>query len=413
MKIPLPIATFLATTILGAFLSACDSQSTATGPSGSDTRGSLAFALPAAVRAQVATTADSLKVELHHGALVHTASAALDSSIRVDGIEPGRWSLQVGLYDISGILHWYGEDSVTVAPGEVTRADITLRPATGSVDIVIHLEDSTAISADSLLGQWYLLGVDSTAIHNRSISLTFGDTSHFYGSDGCNSIIGAYASSPTTLRIQAIGSTRMYCKDSLYPSLDIRVESALGSIRTWKIASGVLSLSDSTGKVRLRYGQTPPIPVAPLPPLPVVTDSIVAWISVDSNTDTTGLLLAPVRIDSALVSDSGVLLVLTLPHPGSDLHLFALDSGYRPAPSLFVDTVVTDTGILLIKSSVPSPNIPHTYLVAGVDATNVFYAQHMVSAIVRVPWSAIGPQAKFIGRSGGEFIVQRPGLDID
>ena len=133
----------------------------------------------------------------------------------------------------------------------LSSCDIT--SSTGSSNLV------GSTSTDSLRGQWYLLAVDTTTIVDRSIPLTFGDTAHLYGSDGCNTISGAYFATSTTLRIPGLTTTNMNCIDSRYPNLDGQVGPALQSIRTWKVVAGELDLSDSTGAIRLRYGRNPPI----------------------------------------------------------------------------------------------------------------------------------------------------------
>jgi heat shock protein HslJ len=123
-------------------------------------------------------------------------------------------------------------------------------PATGSSNLV------GSSSTDSLRGQWYLFALDSTTVLDRSIPLTFGDTAHLYGTDGCNTINGAYFATTTTVRIPGLSSTTENCIDSRYPNVSSQLPIALQSVRTWKVVSGELDLSDSTGAIRLRYKRT-------------------------------------------------------------------------------------------------------------------------------------------------------------
>jgi len=197
---------------LGSFpLVGCNEPDSSTGPSNGPTQvGTLDFALPAALRAQVAGTADSLRVEMRHGNAVRSISVALDSTAHAPDLDPGMWTISVGLYQLDGTLKYYGEDSVLVQSGKRALAVVTLRPAKGSVDIVIRLE--LPQDPQPLFGTWYVIGVDSASIYDRSIPLTFGDTGHLSGSDGCNSFSGADPASSTRLRITRSVSTMLVRK---------------------------------------------------------------------------------------------------------------------------------------------------------------------------------------------------------
>jgi heat shock protein HslJ len=255
-------------------------------------------------------------------------------------------------------------------------------------------------SPDSLLGQWFLFGVDSTTVLDRSIPLTFGDTDHIHGSDGCNSINGAYFASSTTLRISALTSTAMNCIDSRYPNLSSQVGLALQSLRTWKVVAGELDLSDSTGTIRLRYKRTPSSSIDPgwfrAQPCTLSVDSSATGLVIEQvGTDTSGLSLLPLQITSAVSTDSGAWLDVVLPHPGVQVRIFALDSMRMASPT-------------------STKELPQDLYVAGVEPScTTSSIQVLTPSRIFVPWHLVQMYVRFFGAAGGEFTLLPPGTLLD
>ncbi|MGQ3028632.1 MAG: META domain-containing protein [Ferrovibrionaceae bacterium] len=85
-------------------------------------------------------------------------------------------------------------------------------------------------------------------IENQSPpSLTFDATSgRVTGSTGCNSLSGSYRVQGDTITIEKVATTRRACMngmDTEQPFL-----AALNQARQWKIAGGLLTLSDGAGQ---------------------------------------------------------------------------------------------------------------------------------------------------------------------
>ena len=187
------ISRLLLALLLGAILplAGCDREVEASRtPSGT-----VDFALPAALRSKVRGVADSLRVELRQGSQVRAASGALDSTIHVGGLEAGAWTIQVGLYSLGGVLRYYGESSVRVLPGKSARADVTLRPAKGSVDIVIHLEglqDGDTTHPGAFLGTWNISNWLVPGPLPVQLSFTFDTSGGLVGWNGTDSFAGSW-----------------------------------------------------------------------------------------------------------------------------------------------------------------------------------------------------------------------------
>lgn len=358
--------------------------------------GTLDFTLPAALRAQVAISADSLRVEMRQGTLLKSRSVALDSSVRMEGLDAGAWKISVGLYKAGGALSYFGEDSVRILPGQIAKAVVTLRPAKGSVDIVIRLEDGPP-NPIVLQGEWFLRQVDTYMVSGKSIPLRLDDSGKATGTDGCNSIQGRFTATATTIRFgSSFLSTKMYC--DIYQTMP-SVTGALVKARFWNTSDSELVLFDSLETVILRYGRTPP-PVVPPSTSPVVIDTIRA--------DTTGLALVAIRLDTAVATDSGVLLSLTLPYPGLEIRLFALQV---VGGIMAVDTLVDANGDTLHLTT-PSMAPPRVLVAGWVPKVGVPTIQVLTPAKVFVPWDLVGSYIAFVDHSGRTFSHLRPGYGL-
>lgn len=361
-------------------------SSAAPDPGGS---GDLGFSLAPALRAQVGESADSLRVELRKGGQMASRSAVLDSSVRFEGLDAGMWKISIGLYKAGGGLAYYGEDSVRIVPGQLAKADVTLKPAKGSVDIVIRIDTPQEPSA--LWGTWYLRQVDTFVVVGKSIELTLDKSGEASGTDGCNSISGPYKADATTFHVGAFLSTKMWC--TIYTEMP-SVTAALQRAATWKISEDVLVLSDSLGRPLMRYARTAPKPFPPL----------VDYVTIDSvGKDSAGQTLVAVQLDTAIATDSGVWLDVTLPHPGVEVRLFALNKIY---PSVPCNQNPTDSMVCLIDI-LP---YPQTVLVAGTVDPAKAYIQVLTPAKVFVPWILVDGYASFKDHHGNAFTVTPPGV---
>jgi heat shock protein HslJ len=371
----------------------CDRTVGSGAVSESERTGALDFSLDAALRAQVASTADSLRVEMRQGAVLKTRSVALDGAVRMDGLDAGAWKISVGLYKAGGSLAYFGEDSVKILPGQTAKAVVTLRPAKGSVDIVIRLED-TPQTPTALQGQWFLRQVGTYKVSGKSILLRLGDSGNATGSDGCNSIWGSYTASPTTIRFgSSFASTKMYC--DIYATMP-SVTDALVKARFWMAsAADDLVFTDSLGKEVLHYARTPPPVDVPVPPAKTI-DTVRA--------DTTGRALVAIRLDTAVATDSGVWLDVTLPYPGLDIQLFALA---RAGGWVTVDTLVDADGRIMVKDT-PDMTLPRVLVAGSIPKVGVPTIQVLTPAKAFVPWTVIGPLVMLVDHSGRSLMSKHP-----
>lgn len=182
-------ARILLSLVVGAFLPlvGCQRETSSTAAHDSSA-GTVSFTLPAALRSQVQSTADSLRIELRQGDKYRFAAGSLDSTVRVSELETGSWAIQVGLYSSDGILRYFGESSVQVRPGELARAEVTLRPAKGSVDIEIHLEgyDTDTLHPKQFQGTWYLSNWTAPGTVPYHFTLVLDSTGKLTGWNGRN-----------------------------------------------------------------------------------------------------------------------------------------------------------------------------------------------------------------------------------
>jgi heat shock protein HslJ len=323
-------------TLVGAGLTACDSRSTSLPTSLQESApGGFAFALDSATLTTAKNLADSLRVELRQGTRLRSVSTALDSAVRVNDLESGSWAITVGLYAKDGSLKYVGSDTVTVSAGKIAAANVVLRPAKGSVDIVIRI-DSTPVEpvpSQGPLGSWILQTVGKDTVYATQYELFLDSTGHVSGTDGCNRVGGTWSLEARTLRVAT--TTKMACFDNPVPELS----GALWATRSWKLdTSGNdrhLRLLDSLGKTLAVYGTYVLHPTGALVPAP---DQVILVDSLD-----TAMIpnRVPVALGAAVPSDSGLLLTVTLPHPGVKVHLVGLAASEPMACNpVTVDTVL-------------------------------------------------------------------------
>jgi heat shock protein HslJ len=347
MRLKSSLLALIPAAFLATAMNACDTDSvtgTETNAPVIQGQGGFAFGLDLQTIATVRPYVDSLRIELRKGNQVRTLSAALDSSVRISDLENGTWTIGVGLYANTGILKYYGSDTVIVKAGEVAQADIHLRPASGSVDILIHIDTTapcTSVVATPA-GHWYLQEITGKTIYDRKLPLNL-DSNGLSGTDGCNTIFGSWGATDSTLTMR-FGSTKMYCFDSAYPEF-LKLPLILAGSRRWNIADGQLWIWDSLGNL-VKYGNAPS-----LHPTGLLTDSIT--IQPESNIDTSKLKLSHVTILDMTPLDSSTLeLTVQLPHPNLKLRLLELPAiDTMPAPVCFESHLGHDTAIITNSGS--------------------------------------------------------------
>jgi len=363
MRLKSSLLALIPAAFLATAMNACDTDTDSV--TGTETnapviqgQGGFAFGLDLQTIATVRPYVDSLRIELRKGNQVRTISAALDSSVRISDLENGTWTIGVGLYANTGVLKYYGSDTVIVTAGAIAKADIHLRPASGSVDILIHFDTTapcTSVVATPA-GHWYLQEITGKTIYDRKVPLNL-DSNGLNGTDGCNSIFGSWSATGSTIAMR-FASTRMYCTDSAYPELHQLPEILAGS-RRWSLSGGQLWIWDSLGNLA-KYGTAPNLhPTGALP------DSFL--VQPESNVDTSKLKLTHVTILGKTSLDSSTLeLTVQLPHPNLELRLLelpAIDS--LPLPSCYDSPISHDTVIVTDSGS----KVIHTQLFAMICTT--------------------------------------------
>lgn len=259
MRLKSLLPALLPLALLGAGLSACDSRSTSLPTSVQEsTPGGFAFRLDSATLASAKPYADSLRVELRQGTRLRVVAAALDSDVRVNDLESGSWAITVGLYAKDGALKYVGSDTVLVSAGKVAAANVTLRPAKGSVLITIRIDstgipDCPPIDTIGPVGYWYLQTVQGKPVVGRSIALILESDGSLSGTDGCNHIAGGWKTQSGSLSL-SYAQTLMAC-ESGSPTDNLPL--ALSRVRGWNRTPDQLTLLDSAGAVLATYGTRP------------------------------------------------------------------------------------------------------------------------------------------------------------
>ncbi|MEN9355411.1 MAG: hypothetical protein RL318_2736, partial [Fibrobacterota bacterium] len=203
--------------------------------------GGMSFQLDTAVLSKVKGSADSLRLELRKGTQLKIVAVKLDQVVRVTDLEPGEWSLDAALYNAAGTISWYAKGTVVVTPGGTAKAVLDLKPAKGSIDVIIRLDSSGLSRSDSLLrGEWFFETTYGKAIRTGSAHPYIGlgvDGFSFY--DGCNhSAGGSWTVSGSSLSLKGGATTLMACLDSTGAwATDMDVNRAVGATAYWAIDS--------------------------------------------------------------------------------------------------------------------------------------------------------------------------------
>lgn len=212
------------------------------------------------------------------------------------------------------------------------------------------------------------------------------------GSDGITD--SPYKADATSFHVGSFLSTKMWC--TIYTQMP-SVTAALQRAATWKVSEDVLVFSDSMGRPLMRYARSTPKPFPP----------IVDYVTIDSvGKDTTGQFMVPVWLDTAIATDSGVWLDMTLPHRGVEPWLFPLTSMSSATQSEFV-TVDSGKSVLELSPVIQ----PQKLLLVGVlPEPDKLYTQATVQVKVWVPWNLIDGYVSFQDRQGKKFTLLRPGF---
>jgi len=275
MRLKSTLFALISASLLGLNLEGCNLDSSKAPTSLAESvAGGFAFGLDSATLTTARPYADSLRVELRQGTQLHSVSAALDSTVRVTGLESGRWILTAGLYAKDGTLRYAGTDTVQVSAGQTAHSDLVLRPAKGSVQITIRIDSSLVdpYLPPTPAGHWLLDEVYGTPVPNSAIALNFDTGNVLWGSDGCNRLSGTWKVSGSLLSL-SYANTLMACLDT---SAAARLPLALSSVRGWSLTSNRLSLLDSAGRTLATYRQDFLDSVI-LFPVPLCTVTVDPW----------------------------------------------------------------------------------------------------------------------------------------
>jgi hypothetical protein len=230
--------------------------------------GGVSFQLDTAVLSKVRGTADSLRLELRKGTELKIVAARLDQLVRVTDLEPGEWTLDAGLYNAAGSLSWYAKGVVLVTPGGIAKAELTLKPAKGSVDVVIRLDTSGTTRDSVLVGMWYFRVAGNKLVEpgRTDAYLYLGADGSLKRSDGCNTFAGTWLAKDSQLTRTTTAKPGTNDCDYLPTyeyATDYEIGNALDFGIFWKITgSNVLRLSDRNG-VELGVLTRSPAPVLP------------------------------------------------------------------------------------------------------------------------------------------------------
>jgi heat shock protein HslJ len=116
------------------------------------------------------------------------------------------------------------------------------------------------------------------------------------GSAGCNHYFGSYTAGDSSLRIEGIGMTEMYCTAPGVMDQESTYLSLLGDVRQYSVTQDALSFSGEDGRTLLIYER-----VLPLPPKPLVDTT---W-TLDSffTKDAVSSVIAGTRITAVFSAD--------------------------------------------------------------------------------------------------------------
>ncbi|HOX51489.1 MAG TPA: META domain-containing protein [Fibrobacteria bacterium] len=373
--------------ILPILLGGCEDSDTPTASTETASResGAIAFQLPLQDRDRTQGSWDSLRIELRQGDIKRSVSVPATRPVCLDGMEPGSWSVHLGLYKADGQLTWLGTDSMKVFPGEIVPLSVLLRSVRGTVDSVLRPERASVAKERILADRWFLHQLGQSAVVGATVELDMTDSGTFQGVFPCGSSAGTFAADSNALTLRGLASPVAACAGDQDSALGRRLLAALATTRRWSISAGHLSLRDSAGGLLARFETYPQrdrtrAAVDTLRPLPSV--------------DSTALHIGLARIQSVpMVTDSVILVDLQLPRKGSEVVLVSLPAGdLAPACGYARQPVPDLQRILILETSDPTR----------------FYADALDQIQIAIRWRGLPRRVRLEDRSGRAIEIERP-----
>lgn len=103
-----------------------------------------------------------------------------------------------------------------------------------------------------------------SALSGTELTAVFGDEGRVWGSAGCNSYNGAYASGGATISVGDVAVTEMACTEPEgVMEQEIAYLAALQSAKTWSIRGGMLELRTAEGAIAVTFASGGPAPEQP------------------------------------------------------------------------------------------------------------------------------------------------------
>lgn len=128
--------------------------------------------------------------------------------------------------------------------------------------------------SSSLIGDWVVAEVNNAGVVERTLSVSFDETSRISGSAGCNRFTGAYSYDAGALTVTPLGVTRMMCAPALMSQEQKFITALQSATRVETSVDGATVLKSATGSVLLRRRsavRAAAMQKAPPPPAPTAT----------------------------------------------------------------------------------------------------------------------------------------------
>jgi putative lipoprotein len=119
--------------------------------------------------------------------------------------------------------------------------------------LLVRAREAAAPEAPGLVGRvWIAEDIAGRGVVDRSrTSLSFGADGRVSGLAGCNRYNGSYTLDGASLRFGPIAGTMMACPPALAEQ-EQRLHAAMAQVRGWRIANGLLHLTDEAGATVIR-----------------------------------------------------------------------------------------------------------------------------------------------------------------
>ncbi|PWS35783.1 hypothetical protein DFH01_19590 [Falsiroseomonas bella] len=119
--------------------------------------------------------------------------------------------------------------------------------------LLVRARESAAPAAPALVGPvWIAEDIAGRGVVDRSrTSMSFGADGRVSGLGGCNRYNGGYTLDGASLRFGPVAGTMMACPPALAEQ-EQRFHAALAQVRGWRIANGLLHLTDEAGGTVIR-----------------------------------------------------------------------------------------------------------------------------------------------------------------